>query len=157
MPGKISNFFVASIINTPLHPMLGKNMAVITVTGSKTGKRYSTPVNVMRDGETFTVVSLRDRTWWRNLRGGNQGLIRVAGKQLLVQGEVIENHDGVINGLNQLFRKYPTYAKYFGVHLEADGQPQMDDHEREARESTHPSTSCRRWVKSGTISLKNLS
>lgn len=132
MPGKISNFFVASIINTPLHPMLGKSLAVITVTGSRTGKRYSTPVNVMRDGEIFTVVSLRDRTWWRNLRGGNQGQIRVAGKQFLVQGEVIENHDGVIDGLNHLFRKYPTYAKYFGVHLKTDGQPHMDDIEREA-------------------------
>jgi len=88
MPGKISNFFVASIINTPLHPMLGKNMAVITVTGSKTGKRYSTPVNVMRDGETFTVVSLRDRTWWHNLRGGNQGLIRVAVNNYWFKGKL---------------------------------------------------------------------
>jgi deazaflavin-dependent oxidoreductase (nitroreductase family) len=145
MPGKISNFFIASIINTPLHPILGKNMAVITVTGSKTGKRYSTPINIMRDGEIFTVVSLRDRTWWRNLRGGNQGQIRVAGKRFRVQGEVIENHNGVINGLNHYFKKHPTYAKYFGVHLEADGQPQMDDLEREAEKRVlirlHPLTS----------------
>jgi len=47
--------------------------------------------------------------------------------------------------LNHYFKKHPTYAKYFGVHLEADGQPQMDDIEREAEKRVlirlHPLTS----------------
>ena len=90
MPNAISNFFMKTIVNSPLHPLLGNRFAVITFEGRKSGKRYSTPINVAQDGETFTAVSLRSRNWWRNLRGGRQAKLRVSGRQYTVRGEVLE-------------------------------------------------------------------
>lgn len=134
MPGPISNFFMKVIINSPLHPLLGNNFAVITVEGRKTGRQYSTPVNVMQTDDGFTVVSLRSRTWWRNLRGGRPAQLRVSGKRDTVRGEVLECRDEVIDGLAHYFQQHPSYAKHFGVRLDDGGQPAKNDLERVAGE-----------------------
>ena len=134
MPGPIGNFFMKAIINSPLHPLLGANFAVITVEGRKTGRLYSTPVNAVRDGDIFTVVSLRSRSWWRNLRRGRPAKLRVSGKRYPVRGEVIEKHDEVVDGLAHFLQRHPGYAKYYGVRLASDGRPMQDDLERVADE-----------------------
>jgi len=134
MPDKISNFFMKAIVNSPLHPMLGSNFAVITFEGRKSGKRYSTPINVTRNGDAFTAVSLRSRTWWRNLRGGQQAQLRVSGRQYEVRGEVLEDQGAVADGLAQYFKQNPAYAKYFSVRLAPDGQPSGEDLDRAADE-----------------------
>ncbi len=134
MPNAISNFFMKTIVNSPLHPLLGSNFAVITVEGRKTGKRYSTPINVVKEGEVFTVVSLKSRSWWRNLRGGRPANLRVSGHRYAVRGEVLENHGEVVTGLAHYFRQNPNYAKYYAVGLAPDGQPVKDDLDRAADE-----------------------
>lgn len=132
MPNAISNFFMKTIVNSPLHPLLGNRFAVITFEGRKTGKRYSTPINVTQDGDNFTAVSLRSRNWWRNLRGGRQAELRVSGRQYIVRGEVLEDHGAVVDGLAQYFKQNPGYAKYFRVRLAPDGEPAREDLEQAA-------------------------
>jgi deazaflavin-dependent oxidoreductase (nitroreductase family) len=134
MPSVLGNLFIKGIVNSPLHPVLGSSFAVITVRGRKTGKPYSTPINVRREGDTYTIVSLRSRTWWRNLRAGAPAQLRVSGKRLAVGGEVVEGHDEVVEGLAAYFKRYPVYAKYFGIALGRDGQPAEQDLERAADE-----------------------
>ena len=134
MPGKISNFFMKTIVNSPLHPMLGSNFAVITFEGRKSGKRYSTPINVKRNGDVFTAVSLRSRNWWRNLRGGRPAQLRVSGQQYTVRGEVLEDRSAVVAELAQYFEQNPGYAKYFDVRLAPDGEPLNEDLDRAADE-----------------------
>ena len=134
MPSAIGNFFIQTIVSSPLHPRLGSGFAVITVEGRKTGRLYSTPINVVNEGGLFTVFSLRGRHWWRNLRGGRLAQLRLSGKQYSVRGEVIETRGEVLAGLRCHFERYPSRAKYFGVRLAADGQPARDDLERAAGE-----------------------
>lgn len=50
--------------------LLGRTIALITVTGRRTGKRYTTPVTYYRNGGTVTVLTKTFRTWWRNLERG---------------------------------------------------------------------------------------
>ncbi len=134
MPGPIVNFFMKTLVNSPLHPLLGKSFAVITVTGRKTGKPIETPVNVVRLGGTLTVISLRNRTWWRNLRGGRTARLRHVGKRLPVRGEVVETPAEVEAGMTEYFAQYPGYAKYFNVTLGPDGKPDPRELERAAGE-----------------------
>jgi hypothetical protein len=133
MPSAIGNFFMKSIVNSPLHPLLGGGIAVISVQGCKTGKHYSTPVNVVKDDGVFTVVSLKNRHWWRNLRGGRPAELRLSGVNYSVHGEVLESHEEVVEGLGRYFERHPAYAKYFGVNISPGGQPAPEDLEREAR------------------------
>jgi hypothetical protein len=123
MPSLLGNFFVKTLINSPLHPLLGKSFAVITVTGCKTGKPISTPINTVYIDEILTVISMRNRTWWRNLRKGRLARLSRAGKRYMVRGEIVETPDQVISGLEKYFAQYPGYAKYFKIHPGPDGKP----------------------------------
>jgi deazaflavin-dependent oxidoreductase (nitroreductase family) len=122
MPSAFGNFFMKAIINSPFHPLLGENLAVITFEGRKSGKHYSIPVNVARMDGTWTVVSMRERTWWRNLRGGRKAQLRVPGQRVQVRGEVVEDRVEVLTGLTNYFSQYPGFARYFDIHLGSDGQ-----------------------------------
>jgi hypothetical protein len=133
MPSPFGNFFVKAIVNSPFHALLGNSLAVITVEGWKTGRRISTPINIMPVDDGWMVISMRKRTWWRNLRGGRPALLRLAGQQLAIRGEIIERRDEVIAGLIEYFRQNPDFVKYFDVKLGADGTPQRDGLEREAQ------------------------
>ena len=134
MPSPIGNFFIKTIVNSPLNFLLGASFAVITIAGHKTGRRFSTPINVKRHGDTWTVISMRSRTWWRNLRGGAVAQLRVGGKQVKVHGDIIETTTDVAVGLVEYFRQYPSYAKYFDIHISADGQPDPRELERVAND-----------------------
>lgn len=132
MPSAIGNWFIKAILRSPLYPLLGGSFGLITVTGRKTGAVYATPVNALHDGDSFTVVSLKDRSWWRNLRGGRPATLRLSGKEHLVHARVIESGDEVADGLNEYLARHPGYAKYFKVRLTPDSQPVREDLERAA-------------------------
>lgn len=66
------NDLITWALRSPFHGMLSNGMMLITVTGSKTGKEYTTPVGYYRDPDDLWVITNCDRTWWRNLRGGAQ-------------------------------------------------------------------------------------
>lgn len=132
MPSAIGNWFIEAILRSPLYPLLGNSFGLITVTGRKTGAVYATPVNALHDGDGFTVVSLKDRSWWRNLRGGAPATLRLAGKEHSVRGRVLESGGEVAEGLNEYLARHPAYAKYFNVRLTQDKQPVREDLERAA-------------------------
>ncbi len=134
MSDSITNSFMKRLITSPLHSVLGSNLAVITVTGRKSGKLISTPVNVTFDGQTYTVISMRQRTWWRNLRDKPAAQLHVSGKQLEVQGAVIESADAVSQSLQSYFERNPKTVKYFGAKLSSDGRVEPSDLQRLANE-----------------------
>ncbi|MGE5642713.1 MAG: nitroreductase/quinone reductase family protein, partial [Byssovorax cruenta] len=62
------NDFISWVLRSPFHGMLSNSMMLITVTGRKTGKKYTTPVGYFRENGDLLVLTSRDRTWWRNLQ-----------------------------------------------------------------------------------------
>lgn len=66
------NDFMAWVLRSPFHALLSNNMMLISVTGRKTGKVYTTPVGFYEKDGVLWVMTSRNRTWWRNLRGGAQ-------------------------------------------------------------------------------------
>lgn len=128
------NAIMAGLLRSPLHGLMGKGMAVVTVTGRKSGRAISTPVNVLRDGGTLWVTSLRGRTWWRNLCGGAPVSVRLAGRDLKGRGEAIVEPRAVAGGLAAYFQKAPGYARYFNVAFDESGRPDPDDCARAAGE-----------------------
>jgi deazaflavin-dependent oxidoreductase (nitroreductase family) len=134
MPSAIGNFFVTAIVRSPLHGLLGESFAVVSVTGRKTGRRISTPINVARGENGFRVVSYRSRTWWKNLRGGRRGELRVGGKTFAVAADIIDRPDEVLAGLREYFQAYPGYAKYFGILPDSRGGIPEPELERVAKD-----------------------
>jgi len=121
------------LLKSPLHGFVSKNMMLTTVTGHKSGKQISTPTNYLRDANTLWVISWRDRTWWKNLRGGANVRVLLAGKGVEGRGQVIEEEKVVAQSLFDYYRKIPKVAKYVGISLDAAGLPLSSDCERAAQ------------------------
>jgi len=66
-----ANPVLKALLRSPLHGLVSRNMALISVTGRRSGQVYTFPVGYKRDGERVTIgVGWPDRKrWWRNLRG----------------------------------------------------------------------------------------
>jgi deazaflavin-dependent oxidoreductase (nitroreductase family) len=108
------------MLKSPLHVFMG-GIALITVTGRKSGRAISTPVNYARAGDTLLITSKADRTWWKNLRGGAPVTLLIDGKTYRAQATVIEDHPQVGQALLRFFRL--TKRTIAGIHLNKDGQP----------------------------------
>jgi deazaflavin-dependent oxidoreductase (nitroreductase family) len=117
------NSIMIWLLRSPFHGMLDKGIMLITVKGRKSGKEYATPVNYLREGNTLWVTSLRSRTWWRNLKGGAAVDVLLAGHKLRARGEAIVDETEVTQSLLAYFKLAPKYARYYGVSLDAAGQP----------------------------------
>ena len=61
------NDFIKFFLRTPLRVLMGNTM-LITVTGSKTGRKYSTLVGFYCESGYLWIMTSRDRTWWRNVK-----------------------------------------------------------------------------------------
>lgn len=126
------NDFVKFFLRTPLYVLIGNTM-LITVTGCKTGVKYTTPVGFYRDGEFLWVISSRDRTWWRNLRGGAEVELHIRGKDMQAFAEAILDEEAVATQVMEYVRRIPMSAKSLGVRME-NGEPHPEDAARLAKE-----------------------
>lgn len=122
------------LLRSPFHGMVSGGTMLITVTGRKSGKEITTPVNYIDMGEELLTVSFRRRTWWRNLRGGASVTLRLRGRDVRAHSVVIEVDEGVAEQLGAYFKRVPRYAKYLNVRLDEHGAPVAGDVLKSAKE-----------------------
>jgi hypothetical protein len=120
------------VLRSPFHQLLSENMLLISVTGRKSGREYTLPVNYQRAGDEIWITSRRERTWWRNLRGGAPVKLRLAGKQVRGRGEVFEDDMEVAKYLAEFLQRSPSLARYFDVGLDSEGKLRGEDVARAA-------------------------
>jgi hypothetical protein len=107
--------------------MLSKNTLLLTFTGRVSGKRYTTPVNYALVGDELLIFSRKDRTWWRNLRGGAPVVFQLQGQRLSGWGVAFDEKAEVEGGLMTYLQAAPNFAKYFEVRLDEEGHPNRED------------------------------
>jgi deazaflavin-dependent oxidoreductase (nitroreductase family) len=95
-----------------VHGLLSGAVALITVTGRRTGRAYTTPVMYARDGDDlYTYVGSPERkTWWRNLREPQLVRVVVAGREFGAVAGVLDpaaQPDQVRAGLRAYARAFP--------------------------------------------------
>ncbi len=78
-----ANPLVSSLLRSPLHPLVSAHLALITVTGRRSGREYTFPVGYERDGDhvRITVGWPERKRWWRNLRDGGRVRLRLRGEE----------------------------------------------------------------------------
>ena len=118
------------LLRSPFHGLgsLSKSVMLITFTGRKTGHSYTTPVSYARDGNTVTAFT--HAAWARNLRGGAPVTLRLAGRDYAGQAEAIDDRATVVKGLSEFLRRVPRDARFYGVTLDSQKQPNPQDVER---------------------------
>jgi deazaflavin-dependent oxidoreductase (nitroreductase family) len=120
------NQIMVWLLNSPLHGMLSGNMMVLNYTGRKSGKAYRLPVGYLHVGDMLLITSYKHRTWWRNLRGGATVTVRLQGKDIPAHAQVVEDDQGVAEGLSVFIAGNPQAARMFGVNLDANQQPEPE-------------------------------
>jgi len=126
------NDFVKFFLKTPLHVFLGNTM-LITVTGCKTGRKYSTPVGFYREGDALWVISSRDRTWWRNIKNGAAVSLLIQGKAVHAFAEAQLNEEDVKMRIIEYAQRQPLSARSLGIRME-NKIPNAEDVARVAKE-----------------------
>jgi len=121
------NSMMEALLRSPLHGVISKNFMVISYTGRKSGKAYSTPVNYVQEDGLVLVTSFRNRIWWRNLLGGAPVSLLVKGKTLEGVGEAIVDEAEVARYMDIYLSKVPQMAKYFHVAVGEDGKLSQED------------------------------
>lgn len=111
---RLAHPFVKFILRTPFHSLLSDTMLLLTVTGRRSGKQYTFPVNYMRDGDTLVVISWADRTWWKNVYGGADVSVRFAGQWLRAHAESFVQPEAIAEGIAMLSRRVPAFQQRFG-------------------------------------------
>jgi deazaflavin-dependent oxidoreductase (nitroreductase family) len=89
--GRASDVVVRKVLRSPLHGLLSQRLLIITVTGRKTGRRYSNPVGYAQHDGALLVGSVAG--WRRNLRPGELVPVRLRGADVLAEAEVITDEE----------------------------------------------------------------
>lgn len=120
------------ILRSPMHGMVSKTVLLITFTGRKSGKTYTTPVDYSQDGDQVTIFTHAD--WWKNLRSGAPVTLLIQGRELQGLPElVVEDKQAIAAGLVDHLRKVPGDARYYSVTFDDHGNPRTEEVEKAAQ------------------------
>ena len=67
------------VLRSPAHGMVSKTILLITFTGRKSGKTYTTPVSYSQDGDQVHIFT--HAAWWKNLLSGAPVTLRMRGRE----------------------------------------------------------------------------
>jgi deazaflavin-dependent oxidoreductase (nitroreductase family) len=78
------NPFFTAVLRSPVHWLLSPGLMLVTVTGRRSGRRYTIPVGYHRldDCIVVLVAEARSKQWWRNYRTPGDVELRLRGKTL---------------------------------------------------------------------------
>ncbi len=127
------NDFMAWVLRSPLHGMLSNGMMLITVTGRKTGKQYTTPVSYYEEGGYLWVVTSRNRTWWKNIPKDRNVKLLLKRKPVSAVAETELDARAVETHMLEFLRHVPQAAKSMGIRVE-NKKPDPEDVTRVAQE-----------------------
>jgi deazaflavin-dependent oxidoreductase (nitroreductase family) len=85
---KAAMSFQVWLLRHGLMGSLADEIMVITVTGRKTGRQYSTPIGYLRDGETLIALS-RGSNWYRNAVAAGRAQIEIKRQKIAVRVEAV--------------------------------------------------------------------
>ena len=117
------------VLGSPAHGMVSKNILLITFTGCKSGKTYTTPVCYSQEGDQIYIFT--HAKWWKNLCDCTSVTLRLRGRK--VQGvpePVVEDKVAIAARLTAHLRRVPSDARYYDVTFDEDGNPRAEEVEK---------------------------
>lgn len=111
----------AAMLKTPLHSIFSRTVLLITFTGRKSGRTFTTPVNYIREGDRV-LLSVEGK-WARNFSEPADVQLRIAGESY--RGTAIADPDPVRaeRTFRQIMATDRNYAKHSGIAIDPAGNP----------------------------------
>jgi len=128
----IVNSAMKFVLRSPVHGMVSKSILLITFTGRKSGKTYTTPVSYSQNDGQVTIFTHAD--WWKNLRSEAPVTLRLRGLEIQGLAEAVaEDKQAVAVGLEAHLRKVPSDGGFYGVTFDDQKNPKAEEVEKAAQ------------------------
>ena len=114
------NVPMRAALSLPFATPLSANLMLISYTGRKTGKAYRQPVSYARDGEVLLTPG--GGRWTLNLAGGRPVRIRLRGRDVAAQAELVTDAAEVERLLGVIATKNPRAARFIPIPRRPDGR-----------------------------------
>jgi len=88
------NAVVSTILRSRWHRMRSDRLLLLTFTGRKSGKEFTTPMRYVQEGETLRMTAVYP--WWKNLVGGAPVRVLLCGQMRTGTTEVLPEKDGEV-------------------------------------------------------------
>lgn len=111
------------ILRSPLHKLLSDGLAIISFTGRKSGKKYSTPVAYHMIDANSLYVFTRSK-WWKNFNHGETVQLRIKGKKWNATATITEDKAAVWEIISGYLEKYDGDLRRVGVMGDKDMGPE---------------------------------
>jgi deazaflavin-dependent oxidoreductase (nitroreductase family) len=124
---RLMNPAVAWLLRSRLHGITSKTVMLITFTGRKSGKRYTTPISYVRDGERVRVFTVFP--WWRNMRNGEEVTVLIAGVEYRGNATAVTGDaERIPEALRDFLKRVPLDKAYYnrGPDGQWDGTSNLD-------------------------------
>ena len=109
---RIGNPVIRALLDSPLRGVLSRDLALITVTGRRSGREHTFPVGYSREGAVVTVRvgAPQRKVWWRNLVGGAEVGVRIRGIDRRGFAEVVGDEQSGVTVQIQLDQYYNDFS-----------------------------------------------
>ena len=124
------NPFMRLVLGSRAHRMMSGQLMLLSFTGRRTGRSYTTPVSYVREGTDLFVPG--GGAWWKNLTSGT-ARVCLQGTWHVVTPEVIREPVAVSAVLSRMLATNPAIAVFTGIRPGSDGRPLAKSLERERR------------------------
>jgi hypothetical protein len=128
---------IAWILRSPLHGVLDRGLLLLTVTGRRTGCRYTIPVGYQRRGDRIAVLvsKARRKRWWRNYEEPAPVTCTLRGAEVHgVACVVAPDTDEFRSTVAETLRRLPWLERQLGVDVRGGRAPTEDEWRAVARD-----------------------
>jgi len=102
------NPMVKFILSSPLHPMMSGGTMLLTFTGRKSGRQFTTPISYALGGNEITLITNRKHGWWKNLQDAVPVVAKVRGHYLRGTAQVVPaDESALIAAMEKVYRGMP--------------------------------------------------
>jgi len=83
------NPLMKALLYSPCHRSISESLMLLTFTGQKSGRQFTTPVGYLRKGEI--VIVFTHSGWWKNLQRGALVSMRIQKKNITGLGSPVDD------------------------------------------------------------------
>jgi deazaflavin-dependent oxidoreductase (nitroreductase family) len=121
----LGNAFPKLILSSPLHRLMSGHYLLLTFTGRKSGRSYTTPVAYLHRSDTIILTT--DSPWWSNFVAGAPVNVRMKGTLRSGTADPVASRDDAAEGLAALVEAIPWYGRLTGVRRDEQGRANQAD------------------------------
>jgi deazaflavin-dependent oxidoreductase (nitroreductase family) len=116
----VVNVPMRALLRLPFPTPLSGRLMLLSYTGRKTGKAYQQPVSYVQQGDTLLTPG--GGKWKLNLQEGQPVRIRLRGRDVLAQPELIKDPDEIERLLALMTAANPSVSAFVGIPKGPDGR-----------------------------------